>query len=341
MPGLRAAAEGRIAAAFLQPQPDVTVPRFDYEAHLAAMTGPDPHWPDSTRAVSELRLSFRVAHGGMFGSLRGPKTVHLDIVDYPGEWLLDLALLDVSYANWAAETLARIEGRAAAQDYLALARATDGSARLDETVAKRLAAAFAEYLKAAREQGFSDCTPGRFLLPGDLAGSPALTFAPLPAGGVTVARQPAARDGAAVRGLQGTGGEAVLPRSLRADRPAGGAAGRAGCDPCRAARGRGHAARDGGNPVGVPAGAERVAVGHSGRAAGGTHPVRGDQGGPSAPRTAHAADGDHGGDDARREGPGGVFRCGDGGDVGGQPCARRSRRWSATTAGRFPACAGG
>ncbi|MBD3788704.1 MAG: YcjX family protein, partial [Sphingomonadales bacterium] len=39
MPGLRAAAEGRILSAFLQPQPDDTVPRFDYEAHLAALTG--------------------------------------------------------------------------------------------------------------------------------------------------------------------------------------------------------------------------------------------------------------------------------------------------------------
>ncbi len=185
MPSLRAATEGRIEAAFLQPQPDVTVPRFDYEAHLAAMTGPEPHWPDSTRAVSELRLSLRVAHGGMFGGLRGPRTVHLDIVDYPGEWLLDLALLDQSYADWASDTLARIADRTEAQDYLALAAAAEGSARLDETVAKGLAAAFADYLKAAKAAGFSDCTPGRFLLPGDLAGSPALTFAPLSAGGVT------------------------------------------------------------------------------------------------------------------------------------------------------------
>lgn len=35
MPGLLAAQEGRIEAAFLQPQPDDTVPRFDFEAHLA------------------------------------------------------------------------------------------------------------------------------------------------------------------------------------------------------------------------------------------------------------------------------------------------------------------
>ena len=39
MPHLLAASEGRIEAAFLQPQPDDTVPRFEYEAHMAALTG--------------------------------------------------------------------------------------------------------------------------------------------------------------------------------------------------------------------------------------------------------------------------------------------------------------
>ena len=33
---------------------------------------------------------------------------------------------------------------------------------------------------SARAAGFYDCAPGRFLLPGELAGSPVLTFAPLP-----------------------------------------------------------------------------------------------------------------------------------------------------------------
>ena len=42
MPHLLAAAEGRIEAAFLQPQPDDTVPRFDYEAHLGALTAKSP-----------------------------------------------------------------------------------------------------------------------------------------------------------------------------------------------------------------------------------------------------------------------------------------------------------
>jgi predicted YcjX-like family ATPase len=49
----------------------------------------------------------------------------------------------------------------------------------DEARAAVLAGAFTDYLQAARAAGWADCTPGRFLLPGDLAGSPVLTFAPL------------------------------------------------------------------------------------------------------------------------------------------------------------------
>ena len=180
MPQLRAAAQGRIQAVYLQPQPDLTLPRFDYEAHLAALTGDQPRWPASTRAISELRLSFRVQPAGFFSSWRGPHTLHLDIVDYPGEWLLDLALLDESYEQWSEGTLARLEKRPEAAGYLALARAEDGALRLDEGKARQLAEAFTAYLTAARDKGRVDVTPGRFLLPGDLAGSPVLTFAPLP-----------------------------------------------------------------------------------------------------------------------------------------------------------------
>ncbi len=180
MPQLSAEASRRIEAAYLQPQPDDTIPRFDFEGHLAALTGDAPHWPDSTRAVSELRLSFRVKPAGLMAAITGSQTVHLDIVDYPGEWLLDLALLDKSYARWAEDTLTRMARRPEGAAYLATARAEDGSLRFDEMRAQGLAQSFTEYLQAARAAGWSDCTPGRFLLPGELAGSPVLTFAPIP-----------------------------------------------------------------------------------------------------------------------------------------------------------------
>ena len=179
MPGFSAG--DRIETAFLQPQPDDTVPRFDYEAHLAALTSRTPHWPEGTRAVSELRLSLRVRPSGMLSGLRTARTVHLDIVDYPGEWLLDLGLMEKTYAQWSARALGRLEAWGAT-DYAGVMAGVDGAAPLQEPVAQSLARSYTDSLQAARRAGAYDLTPGRFLLPGELEGSPALTFAPLPPG---------------------------------------------------------------------------------------------------------------------------------------------------------------
>src|SRR3982075_2236532 len=93
-------ATGRIARAGLQPQPDDAVPRFDYENHVRTLIE-DRRWPNSTTDISELRLviDYQRQNGA-------DRTLTLDIVDYPGEWLLDLPLLTRSYEQWAAESLA-------------------------------------------------------------------------------------------------------------------------------------------------------------------------------------------------------------------------------------------
>ncbi|MBU2865619.1 YcjX family protein [Pacificibacter marinus] len=175
-------ASSAITAVYLQPQPDDTVPRFDYETHLAALTAPAPHWPDSTRAVSELRLSFKVQPTGILGMVSGPRTIHLDILDYPGEWLLDLGLMEKSYAEWSESTISAAKSRDQSAEFLSQLNVIDAHIKHDEQQAKSLAQSFTTYLKAAREAGYSDCSPGRFLLPGEMEGSPVLTFAPLPPG---------------------------------------------------------------------------------------------------------------------------------------------------------------
>jgi predicted YcjX-like family ATPase len=76
--------------------------------------------------------------------------------------------------------LTRMELRPQGPEFIARARAEDASAPLDEGRARALAEGYTQALHAARAAGFSDCSPGRFLLPGELAGSPVLTFAPLP-----------------------------------------------------------------------------------------------------------------------------------------------------------------
>ena len=179
MPQLLSAAAGTIRTAFLQPQPDDTLPRFDYEANLARLTAKEPTWPSGTRRISELRLSFRIEPKGALAGLRGARTVHLDIVDYPGEWLLDLGLMEMSFEAWSERTLQRLDHRPLAADFLARLSATDASAEFTEEAAQDLAKAYTDHLHAARDAGYSDCSPGRFLLPGEMEGSPVLSFAPL------------------------------------------------------------------------------------------------------------------------------------------------------------------
>jgi hypothetical protein len=177
-------ADGRILSAHLEPQPDDEIPRFDYEAHTRALEADPPEWPESTRKISELRVAITYEPEQRLRRLLGPvRRVNVDIVDYPGEWLLDLAMLNQSYATWSAEALrlAREPSRArAAGEWLAYLATLDGQAPESEQTALEGAKLFTCYLNATRStEPLTTTGPGRFLMPGDLEGSPLLTFMPL------------------------------------------------------------------------------------------------------------------------------------------------------------------
>lgn len=188
LPVFRVHAEGRLMRAKLQPQPDDHVPRFAYEDHLAALTGganvDERHWPESTRRISELRLTLEFERRK--GPAAGPSELTIDIVDYPGEWLLDLPLLTKSYAQWSRETLESESAAAARAPFAAdwrgatLAVAADrarkrGGGQAPRGTLHRLPAR----RTALTPTRSPPCRPAAFLMPGELEGSPALTFAPL------------------------------------------------------------------------------------------------------------------------------------------------------------------
>jgi predicted YcjX-like family ATPase len=187
-PVFRVHAEGRLLRARLEPQPDDAVPRFAIEEHLAALTGGEDgadarRWPDSTRRISELRVTIEFERAG--GWRRGASSLTLDIVDYPGEWLLDLPLLAKDYAQWSRETIeaAQTPSRAPlAAPWRGFLASLDPTQPQDEEKARKAAELFTAYLRACRQDRYALSTlpPGRFLMPGDMEGSPALTFAPLP-----------------------------------------------------------------------------------------------------------------------------------------------------------------
>ena len=192
------------------------MPRFDYEAHLADLLASPPSWPESTRRISELRVTIEYRSASMLKRAIGLSKLHLDIVDYPGEWLIDLPLLEQDYRAFSSEALAlaAMPSRAEfAKPLLAFLAGTDPAAQEDEQIALTGAALFTDYLLAVRESGAqSTLAPGRFLLPGDLEGSPLLTFFPMP---LDIRRTPASRlargdDDAPLRELQIARRQALL-----------------------------------------------------------------------------------------------------------------------------------
>ncbi|MBN9063755.1 MAG: amino acid regulated cytosolic protein [Rhizobiales bacterium 65-9] len=182
LPVFRAMADGRLRRAILAPQPDDAVARFPYEAHVDQLLAEDAKWPESTRRLSELRLV--IDYESVGGWFRGPSTLTLDLVDYPGEWLLDLTLLNKDFRDWSRETIASAREparREAAAPWLAGLASIDPGAAAGEQQVAAMADAFKAFLAAARRspEAVATLPPGRFLMPGDMEGSPALTFAPL------------------------------------------------------------------------------------------------------------------------------------------------------------------
>ena len=197
LPRLSVVAEGRLRTVLLRPQPSQNLPRFPFEDCVARLTGAfgTPDWPESTRTQAELRLSLRYLPGGLMAHL-GERVLHLDLFDYPGEWLLDLALLRHDYESWSAATLAEIRAAPlmpeakAFLDHLhrVMPDQEDQGAEAQAIESARL---FTDFLHARQKSlgRSAPLGPGRFLLPGELEGSPLLTFAPLgPVGGGAVSR---------------------------------------------------------------------------------------------------------------------------------------------------------
>jgi predicted YcjX-like family ATPase len=103
LPLFEAVRSGRVSGIRLEEQPDDAIPRFQYEDHIQALVR-DRIWPDSTRAISELRLTIDYQSASGWNRLFSPGRLSLDIVDYPGEWLLDLPLLAQDYREFSNTT---------------------------------------------------------------------------------------------------------------------------------------------------------------------------------------------------------------------------------------------
>src|SRR5690606_26509705 len=165
LPLFQAQKSGRISRAFLEEQPDDAVPRFQYEDHIAALVD-DRIWPESTRAISELRLTIEYESASGWNRMFAAGKLSLDVVDSPGEWLLDLPPIRRSVAHSRREVfeVAALPVRAnLSQEWRELSATVAPSGNANEMTARHLAESFPRYLKArkADDRALSTLPPGR------------------------------------------------------------------------------------------------------------------------------------------------------------------------------------
>ncbi len=172
---------GRPFVARLLP-PDSVYVRFDYYSKIKAFRLKEPKWPKATKSVSKttLQLEFKSEYAFLKNQI-----INLELIDYPGEWLLDLSMLELDFASWSKSmlSLAKVAKRKRyAQEWLQYMQSVDlYGLPADEHTEEILHDHYSEYLKSLHYRGYSFVQPGRFLEPGDMQDDPLLCFCPLPA----------------------------------------------------------------------------------------------------------------------------------------------------------------
>jgi len=158
---------------------------FPLSDAVDALSQEPPHWPPSTTGLSEVRLAIKYKPGNRLKRLlTDSATLYLDIIDYPGEWLLDLPLLNQNFEQWCDKQrkLFDAEPRASvASSWLTAMQAVDWLAPADDALIAQLSRDYTALLHQLRQQPYalSLLQPGRCILPGDMANDPLLMLFPI------------------------------------------------------------------------------------------------------------------------------------------------------------------
>ena len=188
MPLLRAVSERRMIAARLNGARSAGLPGFPYRENIEIMADTSPEWPARTDDISEIGIDIHFRPSGLVGKFVGKvsgirATTSIRIIDYPGEWLLDLPMLGQTYAQWSRSILRHYRRgvRAeAAGAYMAYISQHPHSETASEQIARQAHELYCAFLHEMRDRhGLSFLQPGRFLCPGNIGEVPYLWFAPL------------------------------------------------------------------------------------------------------------------------------------------------------------------
>ena len=186
LPGFSPALSGRLLGVKVHPLKNNSLPSFPYEESFKGIASENPVWPKSTTNISGclLELKLRRNKNRFKPFSREQFSLYLEIRDYPGEWLLDLPLREMSYSRWCSQCSAQYN-QSPRSDLLGSLlddlKQLDPLAEADENVLKSLNERFIHFLKDCKYNGksLSLIQPGRFLIPGKIPDPDILCFVPL------------------------------------------------------------------------------------------------------------------------------------------------------------------
>lgn len=158
-------------------------PLFDYEGLRDQLAkGAEATWPPVTDRPAMITLRLTLRRTSRWKRAAGDHVVRLELLDYPGEWLMDLPLLEQSYEGWSADVLADLAKPPRsdfASEFQAFLRTLQSSAPASDKVALHGFRLYRDaMLRARQEAGLRWLQPGRFLMPGPEGEIPLMHFFP-------------------------------------------------------------------------------------------------------------------------------------------------------------------
>lgn len=158
---------------------------FPFQTNLANLSTHPPSWPESTRSLSSIKLAIRYRRSAGLRRMLGEfGTLYLDIIDYPGEWLLDLPLMQIDYSEWCQQQqllFSQSPRRELIESWHRSQEQIDWLAPASTQQLDQLALEFRQLLQQLREapHALSLLQPGRLLLEHADRPDPSLLLFPL------------------------------------------------------------------------------------------------------------------------------------------------------------------
>ncbi|WP_026376152.1 YcjX family protein [Aestuariibacter salexigens] len=156
---------------------------FPLEEHLSELD--NRRWPQPTEQVYGFKLIVRLKQIARVKQWLLPYTdVVFEFIDYPGEWVTDLPMLNKTYSQWSDSTWAQQASEPQshfAGGWQQFVREFDFESSPTSEKVQQLLDAYLRYLHEAKQQGISMLQPGSFLLDSDGYDWRKAGFTPLPA----------------------------------------------------------------------------------------------------------------------------------------------------------------